>query len=183
MNLLLSRSQARGPRRTTFYLWAKADLLPQEQALVSKYHEVHSAVLLDGDPFKGLRPALYLALPAAALAFLFLWGNFGFGTAVVGSLVVFGGAGYLIYEHLREPVYVRDLLQGRAFKCRSITELMEKEDLLKLLAVHLRQLLEDMKNWGGKEVIAIEPRREKPAPEVATAQVEHRRVRPLSAAE
>ena len=38
MNLLLSRSQARGLRRTTFYLWAKADLLPQEQALVSNYH-------------------------------------------------------------------------------------------------------------------------------------------------
>ena len=60
---------------------------------------------------------------------------------------------------------------------------MAKEEVIKEMAVNVRQLLEDMKDWGGKEVVAIAPRREKPTPEVVTTEVEHWRERPLSAAE
>ncbi len=184
MNLLLRRSQAQGVTgRPMFNLWAKADLLPEEEALLAKYREVRNTVLLDGDPTKGLRPALYLALPIAAVAALIVAPEFGLWPAALVFLVAFFGGAYVIYEHLREPVYVRDLLNGRYFRCRSVTELMDKEDVLKLMAVNLRQLLEDMKDWGGKEVIAIAPRRARSVPEVVTTEVEHWLERPLRAAE
>ncbi len=184
MNLLLSRGQAQGATgRPVFNLWAKAELLPEEEALLAKYRDVRNAVLLDGDATRALKLAAYIALPLAAAVALFVLANVSAGTAAVTFLFAFGLAAYLIYEQLREQVYIRDLLNGRAFKCRSVTELMEKEEIIKGMAVNFRQLLEDMKDWGGKEVVAIAPLRTRPTAEVVTLEVEPVREQLLSAAE
>jgi tetratricopeptide (TPR) repeat protein len=52
---------------------------------------------------------------------------------------------------------VRDILNGRFFKCKSVVSLMAKEQNIAEMANAFRHLLEAMKNWGGREIIELEP--------------------------
>ena len=52
---------------------------------------------------------------------------------------------------------MRDILNGRFFACKSVVSLIAKEQNIAEMANAFRHLLEAMKNWGGREIIELEP--------------------------
>jgi tetratricopeptide (TPR) repeat protein len=81
------------------------------------------------------------------------------GTQLI-TLLVFVGSAYLFYHQFREEIRVSDILDGRHFACRSVVKLMLKEQEVAEMAHAFRHLLEAMKNWGGREIIELEPYKE-----------------------
>ncbi len=76
------------------------------------------------------------------------------------TIPVFVGGAILLYHQFREEVRVSDILDGRHFFCRSVVKLMAKEQEVAEMAHAFRHLLEAMKNWGGREIIELEPYKE-----------------------
>jgi hypothetical protein len=154
MQLLIQRGQRKSPilRRPVFDLWAKFELNPEEEALIHRYH-VRNHVLVEGG-FLQLRRAMILgiiiAVGIATVAHIFL------GSPPI-TLLIFIGSAYLLYHQLREEIRVSDILDGRHFACRSVVRLMAMEKEVAEMANAFRHLLEAMKNWGGREIIELEP--------------------------
>jgi tetratricopeptide (TPR) repeat protein len=75
-------------------------------------------------------------------------------------LSVFAVGSFVIYQNIREQIRVRDILNGRFFACKSVVALIAKEQNIAEMANAFRHLLEAMKNWGGREIIELEPYKE-----------------------
>ena len=154
MNLLLKRQQSLGGR-VTFRLWAKLEMDQDERALLDRY-DLDGACLIDSDDLDHLKWALVIGV----LAF-FLLGGLAFHLSrdvllALGS-GTFGGisTGFVWLNERRETIYVKDLLYGRRFKCRSIVELAKKEAMLDNASTAMRQVLETAKYWNGVETLPI----------------------------
>lgn len=95
---------------------------------------------------------------------MFAWGliapKASFGEGIQIALLVFGVGSLVIYDSIREQIRVRDILDGRFFKCKSVVSLITKEQNIAEMANAFRHLLEAMKNWGGREIIELEPYKE-----------------------
>jgi hypothetical protein len=76
-----------------------------------------------------------------------------FSSVPIGFIVLWA----ILYRLVRETVRIGDLITGRAFKCRSIMDIQEMEEFLKKVAFAIAQMLEDMKNWGGREIVPVAP--------------------------
>lgn len=157
MQLLLKRSQSPGRfRRPVFKLWAYFKLTDEERRLIDRYR-ADAAILWEGDFYRDLIWSLRIAVVPAVLIALLAFATGGFVQAVVVLIIAYAAAARLVYQQIREEVRVGDLISGRYFSCRSIVALTEKEDTITRMAVVFRRFLEAMKNWGGEEIIAIEP--------------------------
>ena len=160
MQLLIQRGQGKTIllRLPNFKLWAKFELTPEEAALINKY-QVHDHILVEGIPGQ-LRKAMIIS---GVLGF-FVYGLFapqaGFGDAILILFSVFAVGSFVIYHNIREQIRVRDILNGRFFACKSVVSLMAKEQNIAEMANAFRHLLEAMKNWGGREIIELEPYKE-----------------------
>ena len=139
-----------------FTLWAKTELSQEEQHLVQQYNFENALLVLD-DPIeaikKAFRSALVFSVPIWVLLF-FLFDWYVTTTLTLIALIVIT---VLYYNELREHIYVRDLLNGRKFRCYSIIELVKKEAYLRHICAYLRQVLEAARHWDGRESIEIEP--------------------------
>lgn len=171
MNLLFRRSQSNDPTGLTdtpsmpaipfgltkprFRLWAKVELEPDEQAIVDHYH-FDKAVLIDTLQPDLLRVSAYVALGVFIAATLFFYAIVNFSAGVFVGMIAGGAAGYFYYDRNRESVFVKDLLHGRYFSCRSVIELARKEAWLETVTGFLRQVMESAKHWDGTESIKIE---------------------------
>ncbi len=162
MNLLFKRTQKTG-RRVIFNLWAKAELTEEETNLIRKY-KLDSAVIIDAIQPKLIRHTIIAGLVGffgsafvVAPILMAVTRSFNLPThvtiALLGSLTV----GFLYFQKKRETIYVKDLLHGRTFKCRSIIELARKEAHLEAITGYFRQVVESAKHWGGTETKPIEP--------------------------
>jgi hypothetical protein len=160
MQLLIQRGQGKTIvlRRPNFKLWAKFELNPEEAALINKY-QVHDHVLVEGIPGQ-LRKAMIIS----GVLGVFAWGLIApkarFEEGIQIALLVFGVGSLVIYDSIREQIRVRDILDGRFFKCKSVVTLITKEQNIAEMANAFRHLLEAMKNWGGREIIELEPYKE-----------------------
>ena len=77
---------------------------------------------------------------------------------VFGAAILIGIAcGYIYYTQKRETIYVKDLLHGRKFKCKSVIELARKEAFLESITNYFRQVVESAKHWDGQEARPITP--------------------------
>jgi hypothetical protein len=152
MQLLIQRGQRKILILPVFDLWAKFELNPEEEALIDKYH-VRQHILVEGKPMQRWRAAilgiLIAGLPAAITQHLF-------GIPWI-SFLVWGSGAFLLYHQFREEIRVSDILDGRHFACRSVVRLMLMEKEVAEMAHAFRHLLESMKNWGGREIIELEP--------------------------
>lgn len=167
MQLLHKREQTENTwGRTHFRLWAKAELDEEEDRLIRKY-KMNDAVLIN-IPTPGLLRRSFLI---GLLVFILIFCFFFFGLhykmqiyiriypalnafwSLVGAVIV----GMIYYHNKRETIYVKDLIHGRYFKCRSVIELARKEAYLQMITRYFRQVLESAKNWGGTETFPIEP--------------------------
>jgi len=165
MHLYLQRRQSRGsyslvPLRVSggvlFRLTAKLELSEEESFLVREYG-FRDALLIDADHTDVLRRSLRLALFVGALAWLLFAALFDIYAASFLAAVLAAGLCYLFYNHLRQHVYVRDLLNGRSFDCFSIVELVHQEQHLTAICQYFRQVLETARHWQGREQIEIPP--------------------------
>ncbi len=156
MEILFKREQTSGKFGPVhFKLWAKIELSEAEQAIAQRYKFDNTALIHVPQPWLLLK-SLILALVIAALLMIFLYGyDGGDGGVVALFLGLCAGIGY--HEHCRETVYVRDLLNGRHFRCTSVVELARKEAWLYIITGFLRQVMESATQWDDTEALEIEP--------------------------
>jgi hypothetical protein len=160
MKLLLLRSQKEHTfSRPTFELWAKFELLNEEQAVIDKYRPTNALLSAD-DPVSKRRKWLLALFTGGFLAgiigvgLLFLRGSPFLG--LLGFLVAWPVLSLFIFSQIREDILIYDILTGRQFRCKSVVTLLEKEKVLTDMAGQFREFLEAMKTWGGTEIVAIE---------------------------
>jgi hypothetical protein len=138
-----------------FDLWAKFELNLEEETLIAKY-QVRKHILVEGKSLQRWKAAIFGIIIAGVIAAIVH--NF-FGVQLI-TLSVFVLGAYFLYHQFREEVRVSDILDGRHFACRSVVKLMLKEQEVAEMAHAFRHLLEAMKNWGGREIIELEPYKE-----------------------
>ena len=157
MDLLFKREQTPGKiGRVNFKLWGKLELTDEEQEIVKRYR-FDDAVLIEA-----IQPNLIrnTALVAAAVFFIggaILAGMFGTSGGLALGALAAGGAGYWYFNEKRETIFVKDLLHGRHFTCKSVIELARKEAWLETISGFLRQVMESAKHWDGTARHEIEP--------------------------
>lgn len=173
MNLLFKRSQSSGAGgvadamgvpvpggipgvgpRPKFKLWAKVELEPDEQKVIDHYH-FDKYILIDSIQPDLLRFTAYVAGATLVVSFMIFWTMAKSDTAAFLAVLAAGGAAYFYYDKHRETIFVRDLLHGRYFSCKSIIELARKEAWLETVTAFLRQVMESAKHWDGTETIKV----------------------------
>lgn len=157
MELLFKREQGLGTwGRVSFKLWGKLEPTEDEQALIDRYR-LDEAVLIEADESHLLRGAVILGVIAFFIVgpLLTLLGDITI--AVVGGITAGIGVGYWRINEKRETIFVKDLLHGRNFVCKSVVELAKKEAWLEGTCGVFRQVMESAKHWDGIERHTIAP--------------------------
>ncbi|QJB69854.1 hypothetical protein [Parasphingorhabdus halotolerans] len=156
MNLLFKREQTPGKiARINFKLWAKLEITADEKALMDRYSFANGALVEVIQP-NLIRTAAALGFAVFIVTGVVLSAMAGTKVAVVLGLLAGGGAAYWWINEKRETIYVRDLLEGRNFKCSSVIELAKQEARLHDMVYVLRQVAESAKHWDGAETIEID---------------------------
>lgn len=159
MKLLLKRTQTRSQfGRPTFKLRAKLELEESERSILTRY-QFGSAELISVDQPGLVRKALITGFIAVLVAWPLI-DRFQSGIPFMTRVPLVGIIGaimaWLYYDSNRETIYVRDLIHGRYFDCRSVIGLARKEAWLSVVTSFLRQVMESAKHWDGTEVREIE---------------------------
>lgn len=128
MQLLLERKQGKSwTGLPIFKLWVKFDLTSEENELIEKYR-VWRHILTEGNFRRDFLRALRWTIPITLVISFFITREPGVTPAtLLLSLALFFIILYVIYQQLRELIYVDDVLKGRTFKCRSVVKLAAKE--------------------------------------------------------
>lgn len=151
MDLLLKREQSKNLfGRVIFRLWVMSEMGEDEQALIDRYELADSRVLI-GDDEKALKWAFALGLIATIVSGLVLFIDSHELKSVILSIPIGIAVGYWWMNEKRETIFLRDLIHGRRFKCRSIVDLAKKEAMIDDACGVLRQVLETSKHWDGLE--------------------------------
>jgi hypothetical protein len=163
MQLLLEHAQ----KGKVFSLWAKYELLEQEQKLVEQYN-IRQVILVEGDPQAEWSRARRMA--GALAIVVYIAGIFWAASQRVNdiqallaalplAILVFAVSVFVIRYKIRETIKVGDILNGRHFACRSIITLLEKKAQLTEMAEKFTRFLEALRNWGGREILEMAPDR------------------------
>lgn len=158
MDLLFKREQTSSTvsSRVTFKLWGKLEVSEDEQALIGRYCLDEAVLIVQDDThvWQGAIKRGFIVLVVAAV----LIGNFSsLSNALYASPLLALAAGYSYFNEERGTIFVKDLLLGRNFSCRSVVELAKKEAWLQGASEVLRQVMESAKHWDGVERHTIEP--------------------------
>lgn len=180
MELLFRRKQKEGLLgRVRFKLWSKLELDEEEQELIFRY-KFDKAKLIEANQPGLMKKAFWIGFfwfLGLAIYLIFFDKPLGFvlnslisiplnkileinhfrleGINLTISLLAGSIIGYWYYHQRRETVYVRDLIYGRHFTCRSVVELARKEAWLETISSYLRQVMESAKHWDGAEHVSI----------------------------
>lgn len=132
MQLLFKRKQGLSGSSPIFKLHAKLELDEEEQKLVGRYG-MSTSVLIHVLQPNLLRSSAFVTLfcfmiTYPIIAFNF-WREIGLGMmgVVIVSALIAIACGYIFYHQMRETIYLKDLIVGRHFKCRSVVDLARKE--------------------------------------------------------
>lgn len=155
MNILFKREQTTGKiGRVTFKLWSQIELDQNEQALLKRYR-FDEAILIDALQPKLLRNSGLIGLLAGIVAYIIVDAIMPASIAMLLALAAIGGTAYWWYHNNRETIFVRDLVHGRHFACKTVIDLAQKEAWLTSMVAFLRQVMESAKHWDGTETIPI----------------------------
>lgn len=153
MKLLLKRDQAQSWAGTAlFKLWGKIEFDELEDATIRKYR-FDEKILIEVEQITLMRNAAIVGVLAFVVAYAVLWLvglNYIFLAIVLGA-----GGGYFYFHQMRETIFVKDIMHGRYFTCRSVIELAQKEAELERIVKILRQVMEAAKHWDGTETIEV----------------------------
>lgn len=158
MKLLFRRSQAKTIfGRPVFKLWARMEFEDDEHELV-RYYRFEAAKLIEVIQPGLIQRSILAGFGAFSLCLIGLWAVnvVGFELMLISSFVLGLAGGWIYFDRRRETIFVRDLIHGRYFKCRSIIDLARKEAWLELITSFLRQVLETAKYWDGTEAVPID---------------------------
>lgn len=157
MDLLLKRAQNRNwRRRVVFRLWAKIEMDEDERALIERY-SFEESILISEDDFEHLKAAVIMGFLGCLVFTGLVFALTEVLPAALGIGLVAGLiTGIVWLNEKRETIYVRDLIYGRRFKCRSIVELAHKESMLDDACLAFRQIVETAKHWDGVETRPVE---------------------------
>ena len=114
---------------------------------------IETKILIEVEQLTLLRNAAIIGVAAFIAAYTLLWLiglNYTFLAIVLG-----GGGGYFYFHQMRETIFVKDIMHGRYFTCRSVIELAQKEAELERIVKILRQVMEAAKHWDGTETIEV----------------------------
>lgn len=151
MKILMRRAQTPGRFfGVTFKLWAKLELAGDEQKIIDRYDFDRAWLIIVDQPYR-FRNSLVLGLLAAVSLFFLVAANFGRTYGSFASIAALIGVTWFWMDYWRETIYVKDLLHGRNFRCKSIVALVQREDFLRSICSYLRQVMESAKHWGGTE--------------------------------
>jgi len=157
MNILFHRTQASGNfGRVNFKLFAQVELDEEEKALVKRYHFDEAVLIAELQPTLIRNTGIVGALSFFVSFSIFFW-MASFGMALFVALLVGIGAGWWFLNEKRETIFMRDLMNGRHFKCTSVIDLAKKEAWLGNVVATLRQVMVSAKNWDGPEKHEVEP--------------------------
>lgn len=160
MKILMRRAQTPGRIfGVQFKLWAKLELEGDEEKIIDRY-ELDQTVLIYVEQQYRFRNAFVLGLLAAVPGFFLIAANSNRALGSILSVALLVGVTWFWMDRWRETIYVKDLLHGRYFKCKSIERLVSKEHFLKGTSAYLRQVMETAKHWGGtqaQEIPALDP--------------------------
>ena len=156
MQLLFKRSQTTGgfPPGPRFKLWAKIELLEEEHALVGRY-QLDSSVLIDRPQPGLIRKSILIGFAFSIFLGVAFVLEFGFPIGAFLGISVSIAIAWFAYDRMRETIYVRDLLHGRYFQCRSVIELARTEAWLEMVSAFFRQVVETSKHWDGTQTHRI----------------------------
>jgi len=156
MQLLFKRQQTSSNTGSPqFKLWSKIELDEGETSIVKQY-KLDKAVLIEAAQPGLVRRSTIVGIAVLVLVCGILYPSMGTTTLAL-IIALCGGiaAGYFYYDRQRETVYIRDLMHGRYFSCRSVIELARKEAWLGTIVAYLRQVMESAKQWDGTEAVPI----------------------------
>jgi len=157
MDLLFKREQSPGRFiRVQFELWGRIVLDAEEDALMKRYR-FHDAILIAAIQPNLLKKTGGIFIGAFIVANAVVSSFTGMTMTVLLSLVAATGAAYWYFNEKRETIMVKDLLNGRYFKCDSIVDLARKEAWLETVVAYLRQVMETAKHWDGTAKHKVEP--------------------------
>ncbi len=155
MQLLFKRSQGRSTfGKPVFKLWAQMEFEDDEHTIISHYRFENTKLIEAFEPSLLRRSAL-VGLGVLVLCFILLWSATTQIALLIG-VIAGGGAGWFYFDRHRETIYVRDLMHGRTFDCRSVIDLARKEAWLELITAFLRQVMETARYWDGTEAVPID---------------------------
>jgi|RhiMetStandDraft_4_1073278.scaffolds.fasta_scaffold111117_2 hypothetical protein len=134
MDLLLKREEKPGGLGRRYDLFAKLELQPEEMTLLRKASP-QKVIVLEDDPAKAqtrwrlcLIPGALLACIVAAVLLSVLFGlPYVMATAPVAA-ILWIPCTKLIFNQFRPYVSVADLITGRTIHCKSLDELLVKEE-------------------------------------------------------
>ncbi|MEM1050641.1 MAG: hypothetical protein AAGI28_00965 [Pseudomonadota bacterium] len=155
MDLLFKREQVRSlSGRVRFRMWAKVEFAEDEKALIDRYHFYEALVLIGADWTLFASTWWIWILSSAATGYLAkvmmgLW-DYAIIGPFVGAVLAF-----MWFNERRQTIFMRDLIHGRRFKCRSVVDLAKKEARLEDACLVLRQVLETAKHWDGVQTNPI----------------------------
>lgn len=153
MKLLFKREQATSKfGRALFKLWSKVEIDELEAEAVKKY-SFDNKILIEVEQTTLIRNSALMGFLALVVVYAILW-ILGLTSALIAVLAGVA-AGYFYYHQKRETIFVRDLMYGRYFTCRSVIELAQKEAELDRIVTILRQVMETAKHWDGTESVDI----------------------------
>ncbi len=155
MNLLFKRDQVVNKfGRPIFKLWAKVEFEGSEEAII-KHYRFEETMMIEAIQPELLRMTSLIGVGVFVLVFV-LCLDAGWGMAASFGFLIGGGASWLYFDRNRDTIYVKDLIHGRYFDCKTVVELARKEAWLSVVASYLRQVMESAKHWDGTETVKIE---------------------------
>ena len=140
----------------SFKLWAKIELTPDEQRIVSHYR-FDKALLIEAIQPELVKSAGGVGFVVFLLSMMPLSMMLAFDNAMTLSFLIGCAVAYIYFDKNRDSVWVRDLLTGRYFACKSIIDLARKEAWLEAIVGYLRQVMKSAETWDGIETIPIKP--------------------------
>ena len=157
MKILMRHEQTPGLFQSVrFKLWGKVELEGDEQKIIDRYDFDHAVLIYEH--IEGLMKWSIIIGVITVIPAFFIWAGF-FGRAIGTPIALATGAfaGWFVYDRFRETVYVKDLLYGRHFRCKSVVDISLKEEWLKQAIAYLRAVMENAKNWGGTQKTDVPP--------------------------
>jgi hypothetical protein len=175
MQLLLRRRILMGTPTSKFALWAKFDVAPEEQHLISHYGVSNCYLTIEASRRDLWRAAVisffiaFISVGGLSTAFPSLpttpvqtqrgmvqqYTFVPWWVWLLFMIIVFGIATWTIYEQLRLAIRIQDMLDGREFKNKSLVLMARRERQMIGYAHAFVQLLEKLQNWEGTDIIEI----------------------------
>ena len=154
MELLYKRQQTSARfLKVAFKLWGKIELSEEEAALVKRYN-IADGMMVEAIQPNHIRNSVLVGLLGGLAVYIVL----GFLPDWLTNLLALAGvvgSGYWFFHRTRQTIYVKDLLHGRHFVCRSVADLARMEAWLEDQALVFRSVMEAAKQWDGTETIPI----------------------------